>query len=198
MWQVLKYELFRGLAYRSIEHANARLYTTWLPLALAGAFLVGFYALPVKPPLLGKDGAFASALSILSTLPGFYFAGLAAIATFTNPTIDQEMQAPAPELKLLIAGREAMKPLTRRQFLCYLFSYLVIISFVLCFELLILNAAVGSVAQGRMMVEAWSHGATIWGTVKGLALAQIAALTASLLATTLHGVFFLTERIHQP
>lgn len=198
MWKVLRYELLRGLAYRSIKHPNARLYTMALPVVLTVIFLASYYALPIKPALVGKDGAFAAALSVLSTLPGFYFAGLAAIATFTNPTIDHEMQAPAPELVMMVQGRGAIKALTRRQFLSYLFSYLVIVSFVLCIELLFLNAASASIALFKSHVISVHFGPEAWQAIKLFAVTQIGLLAATLLATTLHGVFFLTERIHQP
>lgn len=139
MFRQLHYELLRGFAYRRIKHQEMPVYTTWLPIVLA-FIIVGIYILlPVRPVLTGKDGAAASALSIMSTLPGFYFAGLAAVATFGSAEMDKEMPHPAPTIDIVVSGRKVSSKLTRRLFLTYLFSYLVLLSFIVCFALLFLN-----------------------------------------------------------
>jgi hypothetical protein len=194
----LAYELSRGFAYRGIKHAGMRTYTTWLPLALA-VIVVALYAIsPVKPKLVGSSGMASSLLTLVSTLPGFYFAGLAAVATFGNPTMDQVMPAPAPKVDMRVTGQTVPVELTRRLFLSYLFSYLVIVSLALCFALVALisltdasNALHASIVRGVGLVWPWIAIKTLIGL----------ALTfgfASLLVSTLHGVFFLTEKIHQP
>ena len=64
----------------------------------------------VKPALAGSNGLAGSLLTLVSTLPGFYFAGLAAVATFGNATMDREMPAPAPEVEMLIQGQRVSAP----------------------------------------------------------------------------------------
>lgn len=198
MLQVLRYELGRGLAYRSVRHPNARIVIDGIPLALAVLLLVAGRLFPVQPALLGKDGLFSAAMSVLSTLPGFYFAGLAAVATFSNAYMDLEMPAPAPEIDIVTRGQTITNKLTRRQYLSYLFSYLVVLSLVLCFVLLALNALTGSVALWKSGVLQVRYGALIWEGLREIVLFPISYLLTSLLVVTLHGVFFLTERIHQP
>ncbi len=198
MLAVLRDELGRGLAYRQIRHPNARLFTDWLPAAIAAAMLVALLSLPVRPVLLGKDGLFAGAMSVLSTLPGFYFAGLAAVATFSNAYMDREMPAPAPEIEIVVAGQRVTNKLTRRQYLSYLFSYLVFLALLLCFLLLGLNAALGTIGFWKVGLLGQPHGTLLWAVIRLFGLVPIAYLFASLLVTTLQGVFFLSERIHQP
>lgn len=198
MLKQLAYELSRGFAYRGITHSGMRTYTTWLPLfltILAGAF---YAVLPVKPVLIGSTGLVGSLLTLVATLPGFYFAGLAAVATFGSTTMDHEMPEPAPEVEMRVRGQQVPVKLTRRLFLSYLFSYLVILSFGLCFALMAINAFAPSIdvlqsAIGRLTGEVWP-----WLVVKGAVGFLLTFAFASMVVSTLHGVFFLTEKIHQP
>lgn len=194
----ISYELARGLAYRSIRHGSMYVYTIALPVIL-WACLIGIYLmLPHKPPLLGKDGAISAALSVISTLPGFYFAGLAAVATFGSSSMDNEMPPPTPVLDIRVQGVVIPVKLTRRQFLSYLFSYLVIVSFLLCFLMVFLNLLAPSLADLHAHLTKMAIGPSIWFWGKAIIVALIGGLFSSMLVTTLHGVFFLTEKIHQP
>jgi hypothetical protein len=175
-----------------------RVYTTWLPLGLAIGIIVLYFALPVRPALLGKDGAVGNALAILSTLPGFYFAGLAAVATFGSSDMDKEMPSPAPTIDILVSGKKVPTKLTRRLFLTYLFSYLVLLSFVLCFSLLILNTISASITMIDAEVHTSNVGEWIWDALKFIVGSVLVLLSASLAVSTLHGVFFLAEKMHQP
>jgi hypothetical protein len=175
-----------------------RTYTTWLPLFLTVVAAVLYALLPVKPVLVGSAGLVGSLLTLVSTLPGFYFAGLAAVATFGSTTMDHEMPAPAPEVEMRVRGQQVPVKLTRRLFLSYLFSYLVILSFGLCFALMAINAFAPSInvfhaAIVRSTGEVWP-----WMTIKGAVGFVLTFAFASMVVSTLHGVFFLTEKIHQP
>lgn len=198
MFKELRYELLRGLAYREIRHQHMGKYTTFLPLSIAAVVLVVYFLLPVPPVFLGKDGAVSSALSILATLPGFYFAGLAAVATFGSSEMDKEMPAPAPTIKIYSRGQLVDSKLTKRQFLSYLFSYLVLISLCMCVVLLVLNACENSIAILTARIAEWSYGWVVNGLLRVALIAGFAITFGSLLITTLQGVFFLTEKIHQP
>jgi hypothetical protein len=194
----LIYELSRGFAYRRIEHDGMRAYTTWLPLVIA-AILVGLYVIvPVKPKLVGSNGVASSLLTLVSTLPGFYFAGLAAVSTFGNPTMDKVMPSPAPKVDIRVAGKAVKVELTRRLFLSYLFSYLVIVSLTMCFALV---ALISLSDESIALHAAIAHGADAewpWFALKGVVGTVLTFGFASLLVSTLHGIFFLTEKIHQP
>lgn len=198
MFKELIYELSRGFAYRGIAHSGMHMYTRWLPLIITIIVVLAYIALPSKPPIVGEKALAASLLTIVSTLPGFYFAGLAAVSTFGNTTMDHEMPAPAPEVEMVVAGTEVKVKLTRRLFLSYLFSYLVILSFVLCVALVGLNALSGSIDALQTYLAQVSDSVWPWRIVKGLTGTALVFAFASMVITTLHGVFFLTEKIHQP
>lgn len=198
MLKQLVYELGRGFAYRRISHGDMRTYTRWLPLVLTG-LIVGIYvALPVKPAIVGEKGLATTLLALVSTLPGFYFAGLAAVATFGNETMDQEMPAPAPQVEMRVRGQQVPVKLTRRLFLSYLFSYLVILSFGFCIALMALNSFAPSIDIFQSALGRWTGVAWPWFIVKGVVGIPLTFALASMIVSTLHGVFFLTEKIHQP
>lgn len=198
MLRQLLYELGRGFAYRRISHDEMRTYTTWLPLALTVVAVAIYVALPVKPALVGDKGLASNLLTLVSTLPGFYFAGLAAVATFGNTTMDKEMPAPAPNVNMLVAGQIVSVPLTRRLFLSYLFSYLVIVSFGLCFALVAINSLSGSIDAMQAGIVRLTGALWPWLMVKAIVGIALTFAFASMVVSTLHGVFFLTEKIHQP
>ena len=198
MLKELRYELSRGMAYRQIRHGEMRAYTTWLPLGLWIILISIYLLLPQKPVLLGKDGTLSTVLLAISTLPGFYFAGLAAVATFGATAMDQEMPSPAPELDILVGGRTVQSKLTRRQFLSYLFSYLVIISFLLCLIMIMLNISTLSLHALKCKLHFLMFGEHIWQFGKLIAIMALGALFSTMATTTLQGIYFLTEKIHQP
>lgn len=192
----LFYILGRCFAYRSISHPEMRLYTCKIPLSLTGILMIFYWILPLKPAFLGSNGLFSSSLSFITTLPGFYLAGLAAIATFGNPTIDQEMAGTPPEIEILIKGKKTSIKLTRRQFLSYLFSYLTTISFCLCCIFLLLNNLTENITY---LHKALTHSNTslyLWVILKNCVIFSISFLFSSLITSSLHALYYLTERIH--
>lgn len=195
----LIYELGRGLAYRRISHPEMRTYTTWLPLALT-AIAVGIYLLlPSKPALVGERGLASTLLTLVSTLPGFYFAGLAAVATFGSGSMDKEMPHPAPTIDMLINGKMVKGiALTRRLFLSYLFSYLVIVSLIICFAFVAINSLTEAIDVLRIWLADIGGHPWLWYTVKAAVAISLSFIFFSMIVSTLHGVFFLTEKIHQP
>ncbi|MCW2245140.1 hypothetical protein M2352_000731 [Azospirillum fermentarium] len=198
MLRQTRYELLRGFAYLRIIHPEIRTYTTWLPVCLTVIALFCYLALPVPPVLFGKDGTLASLLTLLSTLPGFYFAGLAAVATFGGEGMDREMPDPAPQIRIVESGRDVLIKLTRRQFLSYLFSYLVLISFIICLLIIGLNSSVDSISYVKTLISSYNYGKEMIAVGRFLIVAPLAILLSSMLVVTLHGVFFLAEKIHLP
>lgn len=175
-----------------------RNYTTWLPLLLTVLTGTAYALLPAKPILIGSNGLVTSLLTIVATLPGFYFAGLAAVATFGSVTMDREMPAPAPTLKIRVRGQSVLVNLTRRLFLSYLFSYLVVLSFGLCFALMAISALGPFIRILQAFVVHWAGMAWPWFILKGAVGFVLTFAFSSMVISTLHGVFFLTEKIHQP
>lgn len=198
MLRELLYELTRGFAYRSISHPDMRKYTTWLPLTIYGILVAVYVGFGLDFKWLGSNGVFNGLQTILSTLPGFYFAGLAAVATFGGVGMDTTMPEPTPSINIRVRGKSVPHPLNRRQFLSYLFSYLVILSFLLCLALLGINALAPVLPELGSHFEDLPYGEAFWwGLQFGLGSMLLLGF-CSMIVTTLHGIFFLTERMHQP
>lgn len=195
---MILYELTRGFAYQRIKHPEAHWYARTLPLALTVVGSAFLLLLPGQPIFLGKDGLIASSLTVISTLPGFYFAGLAAVATFAGLNMDAVMPSPAPVLSVKVGGARHDIELSRRQFLSYLFSYLVLVSAILCVSVIIVYAATPSIAIAKASIVSTGNGELIWRLMRSIGVIAYIELCSCLLITTLHGIFFLTEKIHQP
>ncbi|QQV76548.1 hypothetical protein H5J25_13965 [Sphingomonas aliaeris] len=194
---MIGYELSRGLAYRAIKHPDMHWYTRTIPLVCTLVVSGVMIFLPSPPTLLGKDGLVAASLSVISTLPGFFFAGLAAVATFSGLNMDAVMPNPPARIGVRVGGGKSTIDLSRRQFLSYLFAYLVLLSFGLCVVSLALAAATPTLLSWKESLVADGYGGA-WAIARALGIIIYSAIASSVLVTTLHGMFFLTERIHQP
>ena len=190
------YELLRWWAYRNIKHDKMRIYVWIIPCIIAAIFTITFLLLPVRPDISGKDGLLLSIVQILALLPGFFIASLAAVATFQRSEMDVQMPDPAPTLELEIHGEKQDVPLTRRMFLSYLFSYLAITSLALVVFCIVSNLLVPSAIHliGQLPDKIiWIQ----WPLILFF-LFFIFYWCASIIITTLHGIYFLVERMHQP
>jgi hypothetical protein len=194
----LLYQLGRGFAFSRIAHPDLTGFQRWVPIGIAVLLTGGYVALPDKPPLVGEGGLSRHLISVFSTLPGFFIAALAAVATFSRPEMDMVMPAPAPRLRLKLANQRDWVDLTFRMFLSHLFAYLTTLAFTSVFVFVgaDLLSASGSVTTGKLV------GTELYPTVSlvvnviyvGLAL----WLTTKVVLTTLFGLYFLAERVHRP
>jgi hypothetical protein len=108
------------------------------------------------------------------------------------------MPAPTPSVEVKTSGSYTSLELSRRQFLSYLFSYLVILSFILCLVLLFLGFSAGSVGVAKAALISLKYGQELWLGTQSLILFGITLLAWSIVFTTAQGMFFLAEKIHQP
>ena len=125
------YQILRPFSYLMIRHEKKYIFD-WLAPCV-GSLISTAVLLFGKDYVVvfGKTGLIASLLSFIQILPGFYIAALAAIATFNRNDIDLKMPEPSPKVDILIRGVKNTIDLTRRRFLCMLFSYLTAQAFTL-------------------------------------------------------------------
>ena len=194
----LLYELSRTLAFRKIQHEDLPLLVNRLPLLLALIVCAVFFVLPVAPKVFGEAGLTRSLIPLLSVLPGFFIAALAAVSTFDRPTLDETMPEPAPTLKMRTADVEAPVELTMRLFISYMFAYLTALSFSTVLFAIFAELLAPSVFYWVKLIE--------WQSVSGQILQAIGVvyvfffswLVASIAVVTLYGMYFLVERMHRP
>ena len=178
------FKLFTPLNYLRIKHPQKRLVDIVLPLVFSSLICIAFYFLPKPVALLGQNGLISSLSGFLQVLAGFFIAALGAIATFPNKDIDEPTDGIPLKLNDLV--------LTRRQFLSYMFGFLAFTGFIL-------------VLLGKIVLSAESNIIYLLSNVSeqcGLWLKLVFSffyftIFNSLLFTTLFGLHYLTEKIHE-
>ncbi|MFC3084533.1 hypothetical protein [Tabrizicola soli] len=168
-----------------------------MPAALAALAVIGYFLLPVSPPLTGETGLSDYVFRITSLLPGFFIAALAAVATFQRAELDETMPSPSPTLKVRTGDDTSLVSLSHRVFLCHLFSYLTVTSL-----LLILLSVSGEIIAPNVnyiirAIDRPASGFLITLSLKSLYTFVLSFLFFRLILVTLFGLYFLVERIHR-
>ena len=194
MW----YELTRWYSYRRIKHPHMKYYVTVLPLTITLVLSLLYLKYIGAQHAMVDGGLIKTVGDIVMLLPGFFIAALAAVSTFQHGNLDELMdEEQCPTMPLRTQGKVAQTEITNRLFLCSLFSYLTAISFVI----LVIYGCVSVISKtfdsDRQIVEAiLSSYPTLIGTAALVILYLF--LFASLLVSGIHGLYFLSERIHRP
>lgn len=186
------------MAYRHIEHPSMRFYTRTFPCYFGIVFTIILFLLPNGFSVSGASGFLNAVIGSISLLPGFFVAALAAVSTFGGDHMDEKMPNPAPKLFIRTGQTSGSEDLTRRMFLSYLYGYLAILSLFLtagCHLLVLISPNVAPML-GLFLAEPILPYALM--ALKGVLVFSILFLLGSLLVTTLHGTYYLMERIFQP
>lgn len=186
-YRLIVYQLTRPISYLFIKHSDKYLYDWVVPFILLLVVAVISYFLPVG---LVEIYALVEKMSgFFSSLPGFFIAALAAIATFNRLDIDRPMAGKnPPKVETLINTQYLDVELTRRRFLCMLFSFLTMQSIALSL-LGFIPESFGfyDLEKTLLKVEAF------WAVVYLLIYFFFAL---QLLTITMHGMYYLGDRIH--
>lgn len=178
---------FEYLYIKGISGKSA--YDWGAPLALTLLTFLFFFMQDVKPATLFIDGGFIkSIVSFISNLPGFYIAALAAIATFNRAEIDLPLisntKKASIEIKVTKSNgkvENSEEILTRRLFLCMLFSFLTALSIVI----IMLNAFISP------LTAIYTNDYFLAGYALIFTFG-----TWQLLVSTFFGLYYLGNRIH--
>lgn len=195
---MLRYELTRWWAYRRIKDPMMRHYLWTAPLALCGIAIAAYALLPIKPNLSGQGGLLTSASQVLALVPGFFITALAAVATFNRSEMDETMPDPSPTSKIFHRGKMVEIHLTRRMFLSYLFSYLSVLAVILFATSAVAPLAYPSFALLSTVDLPFFDGEAVLLILKYGFMIIFSYFIFSLFISTLHGIYFLCERILMP
>lgn len=187
---MIRYQLSRAFAFAWIDADGLARIRYWLPALITAGTLVAYFValdfgLRVPPRKMASIAA-----SALVTLPGFYIAALAAVSAFNSVYLDKTIEGSGAKLKLLTQGKMSSVDLTYRMYVCYIFAYLTVLSILLyaalSFSPDVSDALQNVVHENTAAVLNWlgSIFLTFW--------------TFNLLIVTLHGLYFLAERMHRP
>ena len=182
-FKLIVYQFTRPFSYLKIKHEDKWVYDWAAPLVFTILTLVISYFYIPLDRIIGDGGLISELTAFVANLPGFFIAALAAVATFNKHDIDQLMANP-PKIEIMHHGSSLMVDMTRRRFLCVLFSYLTAISI-----FLVIGAKIGL----ALTIPSEYHLAMSW---VGFTL-FIFILWQMILATIL-GLYYLGERLHTP
>jgi hypothetical protein len=185
--------LLRSLAYLGIRHNGSALpWVNWgLPATISIAMVLAVGHLAPGVNVFHAGGVIDRLLSFVQSLPGFYLAALAAVATFNRPDLDAPMAGNPPQAKILNAqGNLQQIALTRRRFLCMMFSYLTALSFA------ITVAAIAGLAVADSLAQ--FVGPQLTSALRPFGAFLYLLLVTQMLVVTLWGLYYLGERMHTP
>jgi hypothetical protein len=188
---MLTYQLLRPFGYIVIHHPVKRIVDWYVPAVLLGISLIAIMPFRDGMNVWASSGLIASAQGFVQGLPGFYIAALAAVATFGAPgtSLDKVIPDPTPTLATRFAGTWVDMKLSRRKFLCFLFSYLTALSIVL--SLYAYYAQSVAVPARRLLPNAVD-------ALSLIALMIYVYFLFQLVVITLWGLYYLGDRMHQP
>ncbi|WP_447873440.1 hypothetical protein [Serratia fonticola] len=187
-------KLLAPLGYLKIKHSEKWRYDFGYPLLGAALFTLCYGLMSSPFSILGKGGLVPQVNGLLQVLIGFYIAALAAIATFSNPTIDELMAGTPPTIREEYRGNWIVVELKRRRFLCYLFGYLALLSFSVFGFGLAASLFTDSVINFLVLHSS----EVVLKSLKLLFLYVYCAVIFNMVTTTLLGLYYLSIRIHQP
>lgn len=181
-FEFIWYQLTRPLSYLKIKHDDKWIYDWMVPLLFTLASIL------IATKLIGLDGVtndgglIDNIVQFISNLPGFFIAALAAVATFNKDDIDKTMDNP-PRIEIIAHGNVRMIEMTRRRFLCVLFSYLTAISiFIVIFTRMALAIEYGADNDYFAWIGVTLFFFIFW----------------QMITATVLGLYYLGERLHTP
>lgn len=185
--------LFSPLNYLRIKHEEKFWYDFIIPCAVSLIVTFAYYFYANKISLVQSNGLLLQVNGLLQVLIGFYIAALAAVSTFSNATIDDLMAGEPPTLMERFRNEKIQVKLTRRRFVCYLFGYLALVSFML-FCIGVISVLVGKPLHSWLLTFLSSD--CILG-LKTLFVGGYLFILMNIITTTLLGLYFLAVRFHQ-
>ncbi|MDN7131758.1 hypothetical protein JNO04_05235 [Halomonas sp. MC140] len=186
-YKLIVYQLTRPVSYLFIKHADKYIYDWVVPfvlLVVSAILMIIFSASVFEIYLLVEKVA-----DFLGSLPGFFIAALAAIATFNRLDIDKPMAGKnPPKVETLVNTQYLEVELSRRRFLCMLFSFLTMQSIILS-VFGFLPEVFGFYSKDNMVMNI-----SAFASISFLLIYFFFAF--QLLAATMHGMYYLGDRIH--
>lgn len=181
--------LFRPLDYLRIHHPQKAVYDYVIPICVSLPLTILITSLPVSVKVFGENSLISSITGILQILTGFYIASLAAVATFNKDGMDDPLAGRPVMLKTQIKGKTVDEKVTRRRFLCLLFGYLALLSIFLYF--------IGTGANLFHPNAVAIFSAHCKSYLRFTYIFVYLFCTANLVVTTLHGLYYMVDRIHR-
>lgn len=185
---------FGFLRIKYPEQAKGLSFILYYLPALLSIFICSFIViiefLTVKSINIFTQTAFESISTFVQVLPGFYIAALAAIASYSNPFIDNAMSGSPPYLESIDIRGTRKSFLSRRRFLTLMFGYLAAISIILTIFLFVVRLGYET--------QVLSVDPIIYYVIYSVLCFIFFAIFFQMILITLHGIYYLADRMHLP
>ncbi|MEE9871797.1 MAG: hypothetical protein PBV86_13550 [Delftia lacustris] len=185
-------DLLRPFSFLTITHPTRKpLIINWVvPIILAGLVTsIGLFTAD-KIDVFGSSGLISRLLGFVQSLPGFYIAALAAIATFNNKDMLKPMPGTPPIGTVVYNGYPERVPMNRRRFLSSMFAYLTVLSIGLTLLAVIYLTVAPTVKDVVSAVHCQ--------ILKSAAIYIYLVFVCQMVAVTLWGLYYLGDRLHTP
>jgi hypothetical protein len=157
-----------------------------LPIVAAILTTAFHYLVACCPVLFGSSGILSAFSGLFVLLAPFFLAALAAVATFNAQHLDEPLRGHGAFLRIRQADYSVIdKEITRRQFICYLFGYLCMVSLLALVLTLLGNGFTPKIDFSTLPRSV---------SVVGVFLAYF--LLWHVLFVTALAIYFLTDRLH--
>ena len=165
-------------------------------IAIAALIALPFLMVP-GAPFFSKDGFLDKFAAFSGVLTGFYVAALIAVATLVSSSANLDDPIESGPVFFSRSSR-AGKSLSRRQYVCLMFGYLAFLSVVMAL-LSVLSVSLVSALNAKVL------GITILQTdrfslqirdLRPVVVGVISLMVAHMVVTTLHGLYYLTDRLY--
>lgn len=184
------FQVLRSFGYLAINHPAKKVIDWYVPIFMA---IISTVLLSLGRGLTnvwGDGGLVSSIQGLVQGLPGFYIAGLAVVATFgKQAALDSLIPEPTPTIETWYGTGKMEIGLTRRRFLCLLFAHLTALSILLSIGAAFLMWSAPLAANLNPIIR--NGGFYTASFLYTLFLFQ-------LLVVTLWGLYYLSDKIHQP
>ncbi|CRM13219.1 hypothetical protein [Pseudomonas sp. 58 R 12] len=185
-------QMLQPLSYLAIRHPQ-KWKVDWLfPVMIALVCTICSIGEGWVSDIYRAGGPISMLLGFFSSLPGFYIAALAAIATFGRNDIDNILPEPTPTVKLVTRGENVLVKLTRRRFLAMLFAFLTCESIALVLYSVLFLSYGTAIAD----VELWDGSGS--KVIIIIMTFVYFTLLMQMLAATFWGLYYLGFKLHEP
>ncbi|MEG3163802.1 hypothetical protein U1701_04270 [Sphingomonas sp. PB2P19] len=185
------------LGLRSSSGARVIRRDIWGWLLFSSALSVPFIVFD-KANYFHKDGLLDKVGSFSSVLLGFYVAALIAVATLSSSFADLDKTIQVGIIRKPPKGAVLGEKLSRREYICYMFGYMALVSLMLALGSMLITALAPLLTPFSVTFKAFDHYST-WSHrwLRGAAIVAISIPLGSLAVTTLRGLYYLVERLYE-
>lgn len=167
-------------------------------VAILAVIISGPFIFIPGAPFFSKDGFLDKFSAFSGVLTGFYVAALIAVATLTSTSANLDGPIESGAVFFPKTSARAGKSLSRRQYVCLMFGYLAFMSVVMSLISVLSVSISAGFKQRYFEWNLWDSWRVVLDINKGRSatIVLVSILVSHMVITTLHGLYYLTDRLY--